>query len=122
MLRQQQFKRDQQLNTFHAETVTALFKLRDAQRQIDLYEKTLLPKANESLVATQRAYSAGAAPFADTIDAQRMLLSFELSFARAITDHNQARIVLEKLTGQSLTNQSATNRPVQREESAHESH
>ncbi|MEJ6592053.1 MAG: TolC family protein [SAR86 cluster bacterium] len=122
MLRQQQFKRDQQLNTFHAETVTALFKLRDAQRQIDLYEKTLLPKANESLVATQRAYSTGAAPFADTIDAQRMLLSFELSFARAITDHNQARIVLEKLTGQSLTNQSATNRPVQREESAHESH
>ena len=122
MLRQQQFKRDQQLNTFHAETVTALFKLRDAQRQIDLYEKTLLPKANESLVATQRAYSTGAAPFADTIDAQRMLLNFELSFARAITDHHQARIVLEKLTGQSLTNQSAMNRPVQREESAHESH
>ena len=122
MLRQQQFKRDQQLNTFHAETVTALFKLRDAQRQIDLYEKTLLPKANESLVATQRAYSTGAASFADTIDAQRMLLNFELSFARAITDHNQARIVLEKLTGQSLTNQSSMNRPVQREESAHESH
>lgn len=122
ILRQQQFKRDQQLNTFHAETVTALFKLRDAQRQIDLYEKTLLPKANESLVATQRAYSTGAAPFADTIDAQRMLLNFELSFARAITDHHQARIVLEKLTGQSLTNQSATNPPVQREESAHESH
>ena len=122
ILRQQQFKRDQQLNTFHAETVTALFKLRDAQRQIDLYEKALLPKANESLVATQRAYSTGAAPFADTIDAQRMLLNFELSFARAITDHHQARIVLEKLTGQSLTNQSATNPPVQREESAHESH
>ncbi|MDB9942601.1 TolC family protein [Pseudomonadales bacterium] len=122
MLRQQQFKRDQQLNTFHAETVTALFKLRDAQRQIDLYEKTLLPKANESLVATQRAYSTGAAPFADTIDAQRMLLNFELSFARAITDHHQARIVLEKLTGQSLTNQSSMNRPVQREESARESH
>ena len=122
ILRQQQFKRDQQLNTFHAETVTALFKLRDAQRQIDLYEDTLLPKANESLVATQRAYSTGAAPFADTIDAQRMLLNFELSFARAITDHHQARIVLEKLTGQSLTNQSATNPPVQREESAHESH
>ncbi len=122
ILRQQQFKRDQQLNTFHAETVTALFKLRDAQRQIDLYENTLLPKANESLVATQRAYSTGAAPFADTIDAQRMLLNFELSFARAITDHHQARTVLEKLTGQSLTNQSAMNRPVQREESAHESH
>jgi hypothetical protein len=39
------------------------------------------------------------------IDAQRVLLSFELSFARAITDHNQARIVLEKLTGEPLTKQ-----------------
>ncbi|MDG1443045.1 MAG: TolC family protein [Pseudomonadales bacterium] len=105
MLAQHQFKRDQQLNTFHAQTVTALFKLRDAERQINLYENTLLPKANESLVATQRAYSAGAAPFSDMIDAQRMLLSFELSFARAITDHNQARIILEKLTGEPLIEQ-----------------
>lgn len=108
MLAQHQFKRVQQLNTFHAQTVAALFKLRDAERQISLYENTLLPKANESLVATQRAYSAGAAPFADMIDAQRVLLSFELSFARAITDHNQARIVLEKLTGEPLTKQPST--------------
>ena len=105
MLAQHQFKRDQQLNTFHAQTVTALFKLRDAERQINLYENALLPKANESLVATQRAYSAGAAPFSDMIDAQRMLLSLELSFARAITDYNQARIILEKLTGEPLTEQ-----------------
>tara|TARA_R110002072_G_scaffold13418_7_gene56181 strand:+ start:6526 stop:7848 length:1323 start_codon:yes stop_codon:yes gene_type:complete len=103
MIGQQQYVRDQQLNNYHAATVTALFKLRDAQRQIDLYENALLPKANESLVATQRAYSAGTAPFADTIDAQRVLLNFELSYARAMTDHNQARVVLEKLTGQSLT-------------------
>ncbi len=101
-IRQQQYKRDQQLNAFHADTVTALFKLRDAERQIDLYKNTLLPKANESLAATQRSYSTGAAPFADLIDSQRMLLNFELSYARSITDHNQARTVLEKLTGQPL--------------------
>jgi len=102
-IRQQQYKRDQQLNAFHADTVTALFKLRDAERQMDLYQNTLLPKANESLAATQRSYSAGSAPFADLIDSQRVLLDFELSYARSITDHNQARTVLEKLTGQPLT-------------------
>lgn len=110
-IRQEEYRRDQLLNGFHADTVTALFKLRDAKRQIDLYKNTLLPKANESLVATQRAYSAGSSTFADLIDSQRVLLNFELSYARSITDHNQARTALEKLIGQPLE-------PAQ--ESAHE--
>ena len=98
------FKREKLLTGFHADTVTALFKLRDAERQIDLYKNTLLPKAKESLAATLRAYSAGAAPFADLIDSQRVLLNFELSYARSITEHNQSRIQLEKLIGQPLEN------------------
>ena len=101
-IRSEQYRRDQLLTQFHADTVTALFKLRDAERQIDLYENTLLPKANESLAATQRAYSTGASPFADLIDSQRVLLNFELSYARSITDHNQARTLIEKLIGQPL--------------------
>jgi cobalt-zinc-cadmium efflux system outer membrane protein len=112
-IRREEYRRDQLLNTFHADTVTALFKLRDAKRQIDLYKNTLLPKGNESLAATQRAYSSGSAAFADLIDSQRVLLNFELSYARSITDHNQARTVLEKLIGQPLE-------PAQ--ESAHETH
>ncbi len=55
----EQARRDQHLNSLQASTVNALFRLRDAERQIDLYQTTLLPKANESLVATQRAYSSG---------------------------------------------------------------
>ena len=102
MIHRERYRRDQLLTQFHADTVTALFKLRDAQRQIDLYQNTLLPKANESLAATQRAYSAGSAPFADLIDSQRVLLNFELSYARSITDHNQARTLIEKLIGQPL--------------------
>ena len=101
-IHRERYRRDQLLTQFHADTVTALFKLRDAERQIDLYQNTLLPKANESLAATQRAYSAGSAPFADLIDSQRVLLNFELSYARSITDHNQARTLIEKLIGQPL--------------------
>ena len=101
-IHRERYRRDQLLTQFHADTVTALFKLRDAERQIDLYQNTLLPKANESLAATQRAYSAGSAPFADLIDSQRVLLNFELSYARSITDHNQARTLIEKLIGEPL--------------------
>lgn len=98
----QRARRDQHLNRLEAETINAVFRLRDARRQIDLYQTTLLPKANESLAATQRAYSAGSSPFADLIDAQRMLLVFELAEARAIADHNQARATLEELIGESF--------------------
>jgi cobalt-zinc-cadmium efflux system outer membrane protein len=98
----QRARRDQYLNKLEADTVSAVFRLRDARRQIDLYQTTLLPKADESLAATQRAYSAGSSTFADLIDAQRMLLVFELAEARAITDHNQARTTLEELIGESL--------------------
>ncbi len=101
-IQKQQYSRDEQLSTLHAETITTLFRLRDAQRQVDLYDNTLLPKAKESLVATQSAYSTSAAPFADMIDAQRVLLAFELAYARAATDHHQARTRLEKLTGEAL--------------------
>ena len=71
-----------------------------------MYQTTLLPKANESLAATQQAYSAGSSTFADLIDAQRVLLVFELAEARAIADHNQARITLEELIGESLAAES----------------
>ena len=95
-------RRDHQVNSLEAETVNALFRLRDAERQIELYRTTLLPKANESLVATQRAYSTGGSTFADLIDAQRVLLVFELAEVRAITDHNLARTTLEELMGEPL--------------------
>ncbi len=79
-----------------------MFRLRDAERQIGLYQTTLIPKANESLAVTQRSYSAGGAIFIDLIDAQRMLLVFELAETRALTDYNQSKTELEKLIGAPL--------------------
>ena len=99
----EQARRDHQLNKLQTDTISALFRLRDAERQIDLYQDALLPKAHESLIATQRAYSAGGSTFADLIDAQRMLLVFELAEVRAVADHNLARTALEKLMGAPLT-------------------
>lgn len=90
------------MNKFQAEAATALFRLRDAERQINLYQQTLLPKARESLNTTQSAYSTGNATFTDLVDAQRVLLSFELSYERSLTDHGQWRAALERLVGRDL--------------------
>jgi outer membrane protein TolC len=95
-------QRSDLMNRFQAEAATALFRLRDAERQIDLYQDTLLPKARESLNTTQSAYSSGNATFTDLVDAQRVLLSFELSYERSLTDHGQWRAALERLVGRNL--------------------
>ena len=95
-------RRHDLLNRLQAEAASALFRLRDAERQIDLYQDALLPKAHELLRTTQSAYSAGDATFTDLVEAQRVLLSFELSFERSRTDHGQWRVALERLVGTDL--------------------
>ena len=98
------------LDTAHADlqasAISSLFKLRDAERQIELYRSILIPKAEEALAATLSSYRTGTSSFADLIDAQRVLLAFELSSERATTDHNLARVSLEKLAAQSLSPES----------------
>lgn len=105
-------RRDDLLNRYRAEAATALFRLRDAERQIALYRDTLLPKARESLSTTQAAYSSGHATFTDLVDAQRVLLSFELSYERSSADHGQWRAELERLVGAALPG-SVIETPVQ---------
>jgi len=80
----------------------ALFRLRDAERKINLYRDTLVPKANQSLRAVQQAFRTGKASFLDVIDSQRVLLEFELSYERALADHAQRLAELEMLVGKPL--------------------
>jgi len=84
-------------NTLAAELKMVLFSFRDAGRKIDLYKDTLLPKANESLRVTQQAFEAGKADFLDLIDAQRVLLEFQLSLERALADRARSLAALEAL-------------------------
>ncbi len=58
-----------------------LAMLHDAQRQIELYEKTLLPRANSIIDATQRTYAAGQTTMLDLLDAQRSLIALKRMLA-----------------------------------------
>jgi len=93
---------DDRYNALSAQAELGLFKFRDAGRKIELFRDTLVPKAKQSLQATQTAYKAGKASIIDLIDAQRILLAFRLEHQRALANHAQRLAELEKLVGREL--------------------
>ena len=86
-------------NSLIADLEMALYELRDADRKIGLYRNTLLPKAEQNVKVNQLAFSADKASFLDLIDAQRVLLQFQLSEKKAMADYAKALAEIEKLTG-----------------------
>ncbi|MHC4158725.1 MAG: TolC family protein [Planctomycetota bacterium] len=92
----------QKLNTLNTQLKLALYLFRDGERKIDLYRDTLLPKAVESVKANQASFRAGGNTFLDLIDAQRVMLEFELSYERALSNHAQRLAELEMLVGRQI--------------------
>ena len=87
-------------NRLVAELELALYKQRDAQSRSALYRDRLLPKAEQALNVTQRAFGADRSDFLAVIDAQRTLLEFQLAYERARTDQALHWAEIEKLVGE----------------------
>lgn len=85
--------------TLDADIRQTLFQLADADRKINLYRDSLIPKAEQSLEVNRKGYEAGQMEFINLIDAERMLLEFQLAHERARADHLIARARLAQLTG-----------------------
>ncbi len=92
-------------NRLLADLERAHFKYRDAERRVDLYAFTLLPKARQSLEVTEDSFTTGETGFLDLVDAQRTLLEFELAYERALADRATKRAKLEQITGIDIGNQ-----------------
>lgn len=54
------------------------FMLRESERNLDLLQERLLPKAQNSLSVARTGYTSARATFIDLIDAERTLLEFQL--------------------------------------------
>ncbi len=89
-------------NRLVAELEQVHFAYRDAIRKIELYETALLPKGRQSLGAAFDAFEVGEGSFLDLIDAQRMVLEFELSLAQSETVALTQQANLERLVGCTL--------------------
>ena len=78
--------RGENTNTLQAALERSLFRFRNAARKVELYRTTLIPKGRQSLGALRAAYEAGESRYLDLIDAERLLLEFELSKIRGGAD------------------------------------
>lgn len=86
-------------NALRSQALEALYELRDAERRISLYRDTLLPRAQQSLAASDAAFRTGEASFLELVDSERLLLEFELAYERARADQGQGRARLERILG-----------------------
>jgi len=92
-------QRKEKENQLIAALELALYGRRDGDRKIELYRDALVPKAEQAVGVAQQAFAAGKGDFLDLIDAQRVLLEFQLAHERART-HRAGRLAeVEMLIG-----------------------
>ena len=89
-------------NRLLAELESALFQWRESERKKVLYRDNLLPKAEQSFNVTQQSFAAGRSDFLDLVDAQRVLLEFELAYEQACADGARNAAAIERLAGYPL--------------------
>ena len=65
-----------------ASFVLNLYTLRNDDRQIKLFEETIIPRARQMIELAQNSYSTGRLPFADVVEAERELLNARLVTAQ----------------------------------------
>jgi outer membrane protein TolC len=86
-----------------AEVSENWFRLRNAERLVELYRDALLPQAAASMQLAETWYRAGQGSFADLVDAGTLWYSFQLAVARAAADREKYLARLEALAERPLT-------------------
>jgi len=99
LARQARLEQSDMLNQLQAELEMALYQFRDADRRVELFNQSLIPKGEESIQALDIAYQSGDQGFLDLIDAQRVLLEFQLQAVRASSDRARAVAKLMMVSG-----------------------
>lgn len=80
----------------------ALSNVRNAERRIQLYERTLVPQAEATFQAVLGSYQSGRSALATVIIAQRDLIDLQIEHAGARADHAKFWASLEFITGTQL--------------------
>jgi outer membrane protein TolC len=92
-------------NDLSSQLALVHYKVRDALRQSSLYKDALLPKAVQALNAAQSGYEGGKTDFLSLIDAQRILLNFQLAYYRQNANFYQRLAELKSLIGDIQTDE-----------------
>ena len=101
-------RREDHENELLSDLKLTLFHFRSAERKMDLYGNSLVPKAEQALAASQKAFATDKADFFDLIEAQRTLLEFQLAHERALADRAQRLAEIEMLIGKQIDRRQGT--------------
>jgi len=96
------FTYEDQQNNLRNQFESIWFQIEETGRKIKLYREKLLPKAMESLRASEKAYISGDTEFLNLIDFQQMYLRYRLSAQKALSDYYIALANLDLITGGTL--------------------
>lgn len=89
-------------NDLRARVITDLITLRDAERQLDLFEHTILPRARQSVAVARTAYESGRSPLLELLESQRSLIAMERLLANLRTTRAKRLAGIEAVTASVL--------------------
>ena len=75
------------------------FRLENARRLVDLYEKSLIPQAEQAMEVAETWHQESTKSITEFLETQSVWLNFNLARLRAITDYRQNLARLERLIG-----------------------
>ncbi|MCE2422627.1 MAG: TolC family protein [Gemmatimonadetes bacterium] len=75
------------------------FRIMTIEGQLALFERALLPQAEQALRATEEAYSGGVTGVLELLDSEEMLLNVRLGLARLRADYMKALAEMERAIG-----------------------
>ncbi|UCE41547.1 MAG: TolC family protein [Candidatus Aminicenantes bacterium] len=78
------------------------FEIETAREQIELYEFSLLPQAEQTLKASEIGYLTGKVDFLNLLDSERMILTIRNGYFKVLAELGRSLVRLERLVGQEL--------------------
>lgn len=86
-------------NSVNASVRSIGFRLQTLERQISLFETTLLPQSELALQSTIASYSTGILTVLDVLDSERVLLDVRLGLVRLVSDYMKSLADMERAIG-----------------------
>jgi outer membrane protein TolC len=102
-LRASEAMRRQAGNDLAAQVVSDVTIIRDADRQLDLFEHTVLPRARQAVNIGRSAYETGRASLLDLLDDQRSLVAIDRLVASLGVTREKRLVELESITTSDLS-------------------
>ena len=82
-----------------ARALLALYDLRNDERQIALYEQSIIPRMDEAVQITGASYSNGRAGLMDILESRRMLVEARLMYAGMRIEREKMLLEIEEISG-----------------------